>query len=286
MVIERCITVVHKNCLSAYLSGWKMCMHMIFMSVGKMRSEEEAQRYRIKRIPTPFQSFSFNTHDLCVLLAHLDDRLRVLEETPLTTTQFPHQVYGEARVFLKSCYIFFRILLDDLSGIIEYFYKKNEQKVEVKKSFYDLLKKAEIERLPKDLLKLLEGPSLWFPEMKRRRDDLVHEYDSFLISFDRGKDDAKTVGHFSTKGAATSDYEDVRKYFEVVCCEYQKLIDDLLDHFDRKFADWYGIIQGKGGRTSSIMHGYAGIILWWAYRYGNYRHEDFQVIEGNNGLGG
>ncbi len=81
------------------------------------------------------------------LFTYLDDRLRVLEETPITPTQFPYQAYAEAKVFLKVCYIFSLIVLDDIAGIIEYFYKKNEPNVEVKKRFSDLLGKANKDRL-------------------------------------------------------------------------------------------------------------------------------------------
>ena len=148
------------------------------------------------------------------------------------------------------------------------------------KSFNALLGKARNRKLPEDLLKLLEQPSLWFPEMKRRRDDLEHYYESLLISFKQDKEGKNILGHFSTKGYTSRDYEDVRDYFGYLLCEYQTFVDNLLDHFDTKFRDWYGIAQGKSGRTSSIMAGCVAIPLWWAYKYGNYRDEDLQVSEG------
>ncbi len=191
------------------------------------------------------------------------------------------QAYAEARVFLKASYLFFRILLDDVSGIIKYFYNKKEPKVEVKKSFNDLLKKAKNGELPEDLSKLLERSSSWFPEMRKRRGDLEHQYESLLISFKQNGDGKHILGHFSTKGHTSSEYEDIREYFGFVLCEYQTLIDNLLDHFDTKFRDWYRIVQGKSGRTGSIMSGYVALSLWWAHKYGNYRHKDLQVSEGN-----
>ena len=80
-------------------------------------------------MPTPFAFLSNNTYDLSLMFAYLDDKLTVFEETPLTPSQFNYQAYAEARVFLKASYLFFRILLDDVSGIIEYFYKKNEKRI-------------------------------------------------------------------------------------------------------------------------------------------------------------
>ena len=274
------IRIVHKNDLSAYLGDWKTSMNVMSDAIGRRVSKEEGERYHITRNPKPFESFSFNSHDLSLLFTYLDDRLGVIEETPITPTQFPYQAYAEAMVFLKACYIFFRILLDDVSGIIEYFYKKNEPTVKAWKSFSDLLGKANKDSLScSELSELLKGANSWFPEMMKRRDDLVHRYETLLISFKQRQDGKNIAGQFSTKGIPTRDYEDIRDYFGFVLCEYHKFIDSLLDHFDNKFQDWYGIVRGKSSRTISIIEGNAGIMLWWAYRYGNYRNEDLQVIE-------
>ncbi len=282
MSSPKLIRVVHKNDLSAYLGDWKTSMNIMSDAIGRRVSKEEGERYHITRNPKPFESFSFNSHDLSVLFTYLDDRLRVLEETPITPTQFPYQAYAEAKVFLKVCYMFSLIVLDDIAGIIEYFYKKNEPNVEVKKRFSDLLGKANKDRLSSsELSELLKGANLWFPEMMRRRDDLVHKYETLLISFKQDQDGTNIAGQFSTKERPSREYEDIRDYFGFVLCEYHKFIDSLLDHFDNKFQDWYGIVRGKSSRTTSIIEGNAGIVLWWAYRYGNYRNEDLQVIESN-----
>jgi len=267
MTSQRTISVVHKNDLSAYLGDWKNVMNIILKAQPPVS------------LPQTLISFSNNTYDFSLMLAYLDDRLTVLEETPLTPNQFNYQAYAEARVFLKVCYIFFRILLDDVSGIIRYFYKNNER-VELSKSFNKLLKKAENGELPDDLSKLLERTSAWFPEMRKRRVDLEHQYESLLISFKQDEDGKNILGHFSTKGRTSKEYEDIREYFGFILCEYQRLIDNLLDHFDTKFRDWYGIIQGKAGRNSTIMTGCPAFPLWWAHKYGNYRHKDLQVSEG------
>ncbi len=269
MTSQRTISIVHKNDLSAYLGDWKNVMNIILKAQPPVS------------LPQTLISFSNNTYDLSLMLSYLDDKLTILEGTPLIAGQrIDYQAYAEARVFLKASYLFFRILLDDVSGILEYFYKKNELNVKVEQSFDDLLKKAKNRKLPEDLSKLLERPSSWFPEMKDRRDDLVHRYDSFLISFKQGEDGKTILGHFSIKGLPSSMCDDIRKYFGFILCEYQTLIDNLLDHFDTKFGDWYGIMQGKSGRTISIMEGCVALPLWWAYKYGNYRHKDLQVNEG------
>ena len=102
-----------------------------------------------------------------------------------------------------------------------------------------------------------------------------------LISFKQSPDGRNIVGQFSTKGVHTSEYEDIRDYFGFVLCEYQKFIDNLLDHFDHKFDDWYGLGRGKSSRTICILEGNSGIMLWWAYRYGDYRNDDLQVVDDN-----
>lgn len=280
MSSPKLIRIVYKNDLRAYLGDWKNAMNILSNSISRRVSKEEGQRYHIARIPKTFESFSFNSDDLTILLSYLDNRLRVLEETSITPNQFPYQAYAEAKVFLKACYVFFLILLDDVAGIIEYFYKKNEPTVRVKKKFSDLLGKANKDELySRELSELITGASLWFPELMRRRDDLVHKYETLLISFKHNQDGKNIVGQFSTKEIPTRDYEDIRDYFGFVLCEYHKFVDSLLDHLDGKFKAWYGIVQGKSSRTTSIIEGSAGIMLWWAYRYGNYRQEDLAIIE-------
>jgi hypothetical protein len=274
--MNREISVVHKNDLSTYLGDWKNVMNMLSNTMSKMKPEE-SQDYRVPRIPTPFESFHFDSYDLSVLLAYLGDSLTILEETPLS--QFNDRAYAEARVFLKMCFIIFPILLDDLSGIIGYFYKNNEN-LELKKSFDKLLKQSKKEGFPEDLAKLLEQTSSWFPEIKDTRDDLIHYYDSILLSFKEIEGGRNIIGHFHIKGRTPIAYEDTRKYLGLVFCEYQKLIDNLLDHFDTKFRDWYRIVQGKSGRSGTIMSGCVALPLWWAHKYGDYRHQDLQVSEG------
>lgn len=277
----RLIRIIHKNDLSAYLGDWKNAMHFAYLTISR-KNPSESQRYHVTNIPTPIESFSFNNTDFSILLGYLDDRLGILEQARIAPNQFPYQSYAEARVFLKTFFFFFRILLDDLSGIIGYFYKANGV-TELPRSFDDLQKKAIKGTLPDDLQQLLQPTFSWFPKIKDSRDDLVHYFDSILLSFKQGKGGKNVVGHFNIKGRVSYNEEDTRKHIGLLLCEYQKLIDNLLDHFDTKFGEWYGIIQGKSGRTTSILEGNAGIMLWWAYKYGNYRNDNLQVIASDSG---
>jgi len=266
MASQRTKTVYHQNNLSGYIGNWRLLMNQM------LRVQPPID------IPQELVSLGDNTHDLSVMLSYLDAKLTILEETPLIAGQkIDYLAYAEARSFLKVCYLLVRILFDDISGVIKYFYDKNEPNSGVTKSFNDLLNRAKNGKLPEDLSTLLRRTIVQFPKMKDRRDDLGHFYESLLISFKKDKDGKTILGHFSTKGRTSKEYEDIRQYFGFILCEYQKLIDNLLDHFDTKFVDWY---RFKPHRDLNIYEGYAGIMLWWAYRYGDYRHEDLQVSEG------
>ena len=264
MTSQKLKNINYYNNLNGYIGNWRMLMSQIM------------KRPPID-IPQELVSLGDNTHDLSVMLSYLDSRLTTLEETPIVAgTHIDYLAYAEARSFLKVCYLLVRILFDDISGIIKYFYDKNEPNSGVTKSFGDLLNKAKRGNLPEDLSTLLRQTIVQFPKMKDRRDDLLHFYESLLISFRKDEEGKTVLGHFSTKQHPTKEYEDIRQYFGSVLCEYQTLIDNLLDHFDRKFVAWY---KFSPHRDLNILQGYVGIILWWAYKYGNYRHSDLVVIE-------
>jgi hypothetical protein len=270
MARSRPVNVNHKNNLSGYIGNWLVVMNHFKKTQPPIR------------IPRAVVSYIDNSYDLSLMLSYLDNNLTMLEETPLTPDQFNYQAYAEARSFLKVCYILLRILLDDVFGTIKYFYDYNEPGVLAKKdkSFNDILTKANNRKLPQDLIALLTPTKEWFIQMRDRRDDLGHRYESLLISFRQGEDGTTIPGHFSTMGHTTREYEDVRQYIGFVLCEYQKLIDNLLDHFDSKFRKWYGIAPH---RDMTIFDRIVDMPLWWAYKYGNYRHKDLHIIENNEG---
>ena len=267
MARSRPASVNHKNNLSGYIGNWLTMMKHIKKTQPPIR------------IPRAIVSYIDNSYDLSLMLSYLDNNLSMLEETTLTPDQFNYQAYAKARSFLKVCYILLRILLDNISCIIKYFYDYNEPKVGVKESFEELLEKADDRKLPEDLIALLHPSKEWFRQMRERRDDLVHRYESLLISLRQGKQGETILGHFSTKGHTTREYEDIRKYIGFVLCEYQKLIDNLLDHFDSKFRCWYGFAPH---RDMTIFSDIVDLPLWWAYKYGNYRHKDLHIIENND----
>jgi hypothetical protein len=260
-------SITHKNNLSGYIGDWLIVMNHIKRTQPPIT------------IPQEVVSYNDNMYDLSLVLAYLDNELKILEETPLTPEKFDYMAYAQARFFLKASYMFLRVILDDMSGIIKYFYDQNDSKVGIPKSFNDLLKKANNQKLPEDLIALLHPTNDWFPQMRARRGDLEHNYESLLISFRRDQDGKNILGHFSTKEHTTKEYEDIRKYFGFILCEYQNFIDKLLEHFDSKFINWYGL---RPPRNETLFDHIVNMPLWWAYKYGNYRHNDLHVNEINN----
>ena len=60
------------------------------------------------------------------------------------------EAYSEAMAFLDTIYLFSRMLLDSVAGIIRHFYKYNESR-ELPKSFDDMFKKSHRGELPDNL---------------------------------------------------------------------------------------------------------------------------------------
>ncbi len=266
MTSRRLKIIHHQSDLTSYISEWRSTMNYVL----KIQPPVD--------IPQALVSLGDNTRDLSVMLSYLDVKLTILEDTPLIAGQeINYQAYSDARTFLKICYLLVRILFNDVAGVIKYFYDENEPNSELPQSFNKLLKKAKKGKLPEDLCILFRQTIEHFPIMRGRRDDLEHYYESLLISFGQDKDGKTILGHFGTKGSTTKEYEDIRQSFGSILCEYQNLIDNILDHFDNKFMDWY---RFKPSRASNIIaEGYAGIMIWWAHKYGNYKPRDLVVIE-------
>lgn len=268
MASQKIKAVCHTNDLGSYIGNWRITLYQL-NRILKIQPPT--------KIPQQFVSFGENRHDLSLMLSYLDTNLTILERTKcIARQQIDSEAYGEARSFLKVCYLLVRILFDDIAGVIKYFYDKNEPNSGVTKSFGDLIKKAQIGKLPNELSTLVDKTVTCFPEMRNRRVDLEHFYESLLISFKWDKDGKTILGHFGTKGQTTTEYEDIRQYFGLVLCEFQKLIDNLLDHFDNKFMEWY---KFKPQRNFNIYQGYSGIMLYWAYKYGGYTHKHLKIIE-------
>lgn len=269
MISPRIAGVVHNNDLGGYLGNWKTDLQLMKELIPDKINWEPLQTP-----PTPFQSYSLNTHDLTVLLSFLETNLRILEQTPLN--QFDNEAYSKSRVFLKTSLIVFPVILDDIAAIIEFFYKKNQPQTQLPPRFNDLLSKAKKDELPSDLTDLILNTSPWFPEIRDTRDDIIHHYDSVLLSFTQTKNNQNIVGHFHMGGRKPLAYEDTRTFLGDVFANYQKFIDELLRFLDIKFFDWYGFAPH---RVPTILQGDAGIILWWAHKHGKYTCDDFYLQE-------
>ncbi len=263
----------HKNDLSTYLSGWFMCLQM-----GQIAGLKNT-RLMLTSKPKPFYAIGSHTYELSLMLSHLDSKMRILEsKSPL---ELDHKAYSECIVFLKASYVFYRILIDTLAGVIEYFYKKSE-KINLPRSFNGLLSKHKNGRLPKELSDVIKDSISWFPDFRARRDDLVHHYESFLILFGKDPQNKTILEHSLMPGKRTptvNNLRDIREYLGFVLKEYQQLVDGLLDHFDSKFKGWYGIVKGDKSRTETILEGSSAYMIWWAAKYGNYQHPDLIIRE-------
>jgi len=182
--------------------------------------------------------------------------------------------------FTDTIYIFLRSLLDDVSGIIEFFYKSNKM-AGIPKSFSDLLKKAKTGQVPEDLIYILQPCQDWFPKLKKYRDDVVHEYETNLIGFVMNpRKGGWTSIQFS--GKTHGDKEKVgvgiRANLGVLLMNYQCFIDDLLDLWDRQSFEWYGIVSSRNSRPSTILQGRSGNMLFWAVDYGGYRDKEMIIL--------
>jgi len=259
---------IHKNDLSTYLSDWKYYVEMRnkLSKIGKNKPQT---------IPKDFQAISEHTKDLWIVLRYLDSKLKILENNKLPLSE-KYQDYADAAVFLKCTYIFCQILLDTIAKIIRYFYKKNEG-IKLPCSLFIPPVKSK-KNIPKDLSVILNKVYTWFPVVKGRRDDLVHDCESFLILFEENKSGMNILKHSNiTSKKEIKSFGRIREYIGFLLCGYQQLIDDLLDHFDTKFKDWYGIKVGRSDRTQTCKVG--DMLWWWAVKYGGYKNPDLKFIE-------
>ena len=262
---------IHKNNLSAYLSDWKSEVNIRNKIIKK-------DKYKPVYTPIAFEAIANKTHDLSVMLRYLDSNLKIIEniKSPL---KIDYQAYADAIVFLQASYLFYHILLDTLVGVIEYFYKENEG-ITLPDSFNKLLIREKEGKLPKDLSGVLKNTHIWFPEFKERRVDLVHKYKSFLIFLKKNKSGEYILEHSNRSfGNKFKNFGEIRKYIGFLFCEHQKLIDNLLDHFDSKFKIWYGINASKTSRSSIIMEWSSASMLWWAVHYGGSKVPDLEFTE-------
>lgn len=276
MCEEKFMEITHKNYLIGYLSHWQSAM--------KAREAVRQSGTFAAGLPQPVKSFTRREYGICLMLELLDDRLKQVEY--LVKDIEPGKDIGlfskgcsEAMTFMDTTYIFVRSILDDVSAIIEYLYKSNKM-AGIPKSFSDLLKKAKAGRVPEDLIQVLQPCQDWFPKLKKDRDDIVHEYETNFIGFVMNpKERGWTSIQFSgkTSGVIENGGVGIRANLGVLLANYQSFIDDLLDLWDRKFFEWYGIVSSRNSRPSSILEGRSANMLLWAINYGKYTNDKLLI---------
>lgn len=261
------ITTTHINVLSTYLADWSMKIRLL--------PKVKVTTAPVRSYANVFRAISTGERDINTLLRLIDERLRILERRPLPTVEnikdFDFIADVETIVLLKALYVQVRIYLDAISGVIRYFHRQ----MNLPKSFNDLLKKLEKRAIPDDLSQVLSLAPSWFKKFKDTRDDLVHHYEDFLLLFN-----GNVIHHASlskTKGNKAFDYGSIRSCVGELLKNIQIMIDYLLDHFDKKFFDWYGFVQSSTSRNRTIIEG--GYMLYWVYKYGGYNHTELHVQE-------
>lgn len=262
--------IVHKNCLQGYVGEWLERMNVKAHAEGKPSSGLE--------VPQPLQSLMRHELNLCLMLELFDERLTRFERSLNgEKADCDYGAYSEAICFLDAIYFFSRMLLDSAAGIVRHYYNYNNKGHELGKSFDDIYKKSIKGELPNNLNKVFLGCETWFPQLKDRRDDIVHYYETYFIGFVQNPEGGRTAQQFSPrKNSHTIGDEDLRSYIGMVMAGYQRFVDELLDYWDEMFRSWYSV---SVFRYSTIFEGSRANILWWAYRYGGYRNDNMVVSE-------
>lgn len=184
----------YTNNLNTYLGDWTHILRMTDNAVSKAHKPLTSC--------IPIQSFATHEFDVCVSLGYLDDKLTVLESEDLDKAigpplQLDTLSLSDATFFLKTTYLHFRILLDDIAGIIQLLYKQHEPLVKIPNSFEDLLKR---ESVPEEVKQVVQVASGSFSSMRKRRNDLEHYYESFLVTLQSTESGVNDLKHFGIKG--------------------------------------------------------------------------------------
>jgi hypothetical protein len=259
--------ISHKNCIQGYVGEWLQCMNIKARVEGKTSSG--------LTIPQPVQSLMRHELNLCLMLELFKERLTRFEKSLNGKKEdCDFSAYSEALAFLDAIYFFTRMLLDSVAGIVKHrdFYKCDKGR-ELPKSFSDIYKAKR--ELPEKLNKVFSACESWFPQLKDQRDAIVHDYETYLIGFDRNSEGKITSVQFSPQ-KKTPEVKDLRSYIGMVMAGYQRFIDGLLDYWDEMFMGLYNI---SVFRHSTTFLGRSANILWWAYKYGGYRNDNMVVIE-------
>ena len=238
----------------------------------------------------PLSALVRQEYNLCFMLELLDKRLEAMRSVKdrKDYNSKAHLetlccAYAEALCCVDAVYIFTRLLLDCAAGIVRHLHQFFNGDSLPKKSFADMYKKSLKKQLPGGLNTVFSTAMEWFPELKDRRDNIIHHYEVYLIGFERDSEGGTKFIQFSTRVAATrtpnaseglAEGEDIKSYVGKVMAGYQQLVDHLLDHWDEVFRNRFGSV-----RSRTILEGRVANMLWWAHRYGGYRNANM-VIEG------
>jgi hypothetical protein len=229
-----------------------------------------------------FRAISIGERDVNIFIRLLDERLQALERRPDPTIEnikdLDFIVDAEVIILLKALYVQIRIHLDAIAGVIRYFYRRKN----LPKSFRDLLKKLRTQEMPKDLSEILSSAAKWFKRFRDTRDDLVHQYEDFLLLFN-GKGNEKVIHYASLSKIDRNkvfDYGSIRSQVGELLKNIQLMVDGLLDHFDTQFYEWYGFVQSSASRTQTMLE--AGYMLYWAHKYGGYNHLELHIQDESN----
>jgi len=234
------------------------------------------------RVLQPSQSLGRHKFNLCIMLELFYERLTRFERTLKgKKVNCDYGAYSETMAFLDAIYLFSRMLLDSAAGIVRHRdLNKSDKGRELPKSFNGMYRKSLEGKLPTNLNTVFSECKPWFPQLKDRRDAIVHEYETYLIGFGQNSEGGTTAVQFSPreKSPAIGD-EVLHSYIGMVMAGYQSFVDRLLDYWDEMFRCCHGIIRSVNSRTLTVFEGRSANILWWAYQYGGYRNDNMVVCE-------
>ncbi len=260
--------IEHKNCLQSYVGQWLESMNIMARAKRRLSSG--------LTVPQSVQSLMRHELNLCLMLELFDEHLTHFERSLNgKKADCDYDSYFKATAFLDAIYLFSRILLDSAAGVVRHYYNHNNKGQELDHSFNKLYKKAVKGELPNNLNKVFSECETWFPQLKDRRDDIVHHYETHFIGFGKNSEGKTKVMQFSPR-TKTQEIEDLRPYIGMVMAGYQCFVDRLLDYWDEMFISWYSI---SVFRHSTHLLGRRANILWWAYQYGGYRNDNMVISE-------
>ena len=153
--------IQHKNSLTGYISDLQMRIDIMARGQGKPPSRSA--------IPRPVQALIRHEQSICILLELLEERLTRIEAALPRKDDSVFIAYAEALVFLDAVYIFTRMALDSVAGIIECLYKQYARET-LPPRFKDMLNLSTKGGLPGSLNAVFSSAGNWFRQFRDRRE--------------------------------------------------------------------------------------------------------------------